>query len=222
MANTLLPWHTIIKIDNNSIEQWFVSNDSGELFPFDKKIHKSSDCVFIRSYDYFSYKCGGTTLTSETYLVNDTIHRDEGPAYITYDYDGILSESYFNNGKLHRDNGPAFIMYNNTIKNGKLSDKFVQEERWYEHDKLHREDGPAMTMFSNDGDILYERWCQNNKRHRIDGPAEIKYSAMKDPNTLSNYIVTVHWVYNDTLIVDPPKHWPLNGQEQIEFKLQHG
>jgi len=46
---------------------------------------------------------------------NDTgkLHREDGPAWIYYDSDGlILRENFFINGEPHREDGPSDIWYN--------------------------------------------------------------------------------------------------------------
>ena len=48
------------------------------------------------------------------YYQNGKLHREEGPAAITFNYTGsVRFEEYFQNGELHRDpnKGPAFIEY---------------------------------------------------------------------------------------------------------------
>lgn len=58
-------------------------------------------------------------LISESYYINNKLHREGGPAVINYDEDGnLLSEYYYINDELHRSWRPAVIKYypNGAIK----------------------------------------------------------------------------------------------------------
>jgi antitoxin component YwqK of YwqJK toxin-antitoxin module len=45
-------------------------------------------------------------------LLDDKLHRDDGPAYIEYYENGnIRGKTYFLNGNYHRPDGPAIISY---------------------------------------------------------------------------------------------------------------
>ena len=81
------------------------------------------------------------------YFMNDILHRENGPAVITDEY-----EEWWCNGRVHREDGPAIV-----YKNG--------GEEWYKYGLLHREDGPAIIKQD------YEEWRLNGFLHREDGPA---------------------------------------------------
>lgn len=97
-------------------------------------------------------------------------HRDDGPAYISYNEDGSVStESYYQNNKEHRDGAPAVTYYS---PDGKPSTEF-----WYQSGALHREGGPAQIHYNEDGTSYSEKWYLNGALHRLDGPADYIYNG---------------------------------------------
>ena len=70
--------------------------------------------ILIKNGKYIEYYNNGINIYSESYYVNNQLHRDgnEGPAYIYYFHNGnIFSKSYYQHNKLHRCDGPAEIYY---------------------------------------------------------------------------------------------------------------
>lgn len=52
-------------------------------------------------------------IKSITYLYDNKLHREDGPAIIEYYENGnVQREQYYINGTKHRTNGPAYIKYN--------------------------------------------------------------------------------------------------------------
>ena len=102
----------------------------------------------------------------EKWVLNNKIHREDGPAVIRYNDEKVIEEQWRVEGRLHRKNSPAIIRY---------KDGVVTEEQWWVNDKSHRKDAPAIIRY-NDGVVVYEEWFTNNIRHREDGPAIIRYS----------------------------------------------
>jgi|15BtaG_2_1085339.scaffolds.fasta_scaffold28176_1 hypothetical protein len=46
------------------------------------------------------------------YFMNDVLHREDEPAYMSFNRDGSkYYEEYYKNGSAHREDGPACIMY---------------------------------------------------------------------------------------------------------------
>ncbi len=71
---------------------------------------------------------------SESYYLNDKLHRIDGPAAIFYYDDYKLQYQYYClNGKLHRTDGPAEIFY---CKNGQIQ----CENYWVEGNKYSKND----------------------------------------------------------------------------------
>jgi antitoxin component YwqK of YwqJK toxin-antitoxin module len=63
----------------------------------------------------------------ERWVVNDELHRLDGPAFIWYNEDGsIKNEHWYVNGKNHRIDGPANITYN--------KDGSIEQEQWWVND----------------------------------------------------------------------------------------
>ncbi len=83
------------------------------------------------------------------------LHRENGPAEITF-INGVIDEVYWNKyGKMHRDNGPAKIWFH--------KDKLWLLE-WHNNGKLHRIEKPAWVRF--DKDIIVDRhWFLYGKQH---------------------------------------------------------
>ena len=128
---------------------------------------------------------------------NDKLHRDDGPASISYfdnTRNNISNEAYYQNGLMHRDNGPASITYlkdGSVIKSwytkGKLTQNnlpnFVRTnsngtEHWSfstQNGVSHREGGPAAKLA--DGTL---EWRVRGMLHNPDGPAVIHPSGVKD------------------------------------------
>jgi antitoxin component YwqK of YwqJK toxin-antitoxin module len=108
------------------------------------------------------------TIARESWYLNGNLHREDGPARISYRHDGtVYSERWYLNDNLHRVDGPAHIVYQ--------PDGTIERERWYLSDELHRVDGPAWIEYRPDGTIQYEEWYLNGNWHREDGPAKIDY-----------------------------------------------
>ena len=134
----------------------------------------------IRSVGYYNYK--------------NELHREDGPAYIIYDfitkYKSIFCEKYYINGKIHRENGPAFITYyaNGDIKN----------ETHYINGECHKEDGPAVIKYNTKGDIECQEYRLNNECHREDGPAIIN-KGNKYYSINGNFMTSTYYKYRDEL-----------------------
>ena len=95
-----------------------------------------------------------------------TLHREGGPARITYYENGsIESERYFCDGKLHRTDGPAIIQ--------RYESGSIAYERYCINGMCHRQDGPAYIDYYEDGTIKGELYHISHKLHRLDGPAII-------------------------------------------------
>lgn len=99
-------------------------------------------------------------------------HRDDGPAYIIYDFDGeIESRTWFQKGLIHRDGGPAYIRYSN----GR-----VVTEIWCQYGKEHRfVDEPSLIEYDNYGNVEKEEWMVYGKTHRNGAPAKQIYEEGK-------------------------------------------
>jgi len=77
---------------------------------------------------------------SQEWRVNGKLHRVDGPAYISGDY-----QIWYLNGELHRTDGPAV-----TVSNRHL---------WWLNGGLHRTDGPAII----DGDC--QEWYLHGEKY---------------------------------------------------------
>ena len=113
----------------------------------------------------FKYKVYTTVGIIETDDWNDiskyVLHREDGPAVITYRADGsIWGEEWYINGVRHREDGPALIWYYN--------DGSIWQEEWRINGVVHREDGPAFIRYHNDRSIWYEAWWWCGMYHRHD------------------------------------------------------
>jgi len=67
-----------------------------------------------------------------------TYHREDGPAFIEYDYNGnIRYEEYRINGEKHRLNGPAGIYYN--ASGTLINEVYYINNIWYTKENYHKE-----------------------------------------------------------------------------------
>ena len=125
------------------------------------------------------------------YELDGKLHREDGPAYLSYELyehsaDSITKASQLNeknsylrevryckNGELHRDDGPAKIFYDYDTG---LEPVF---EGYYKNGLSHRTDGPAFIRYyfnmNDEKKVDSEDYYLNGLPHRVDGPAEIKY-----------------------------------------------
>ena len=68
-------------------------------------------------------------LQSETWRLNDKLHRTDGPARIYYRPDGTVDyEQWWLHSQLHRADGPAYTIY--------WADGTVRYETWWMHGQL--------------------------------------------------------------------------------------
>ena len=104
----------------------------------------------------------------ERWYSNDVLHREDGPAFITYDKDGTKKrEKWYKDDKIHREDGPAWIEY--------YENENKKEERWFKDDKMHKEDGPAWIDYYENGNKKKEWWFKDDMMHRENEPAKITY-----------------------------------------------
>jgi len=82
------------------------------------------------------------------------LHREDGPAFIRYDYNGSIEYvEYYINGKRHRLDGPAYIEYD---CNGN-----VDVASYWINGKRHRLDGPAYVEYDDNGNVVNELYWIN-------------------------------------------------------------
>lgn len=93
--------------------------------------------------------CTINTCGTREWLLNDQIHRVDGPAI---EYQNGTKEWWLN-GRRHRVDSPA-IEYTNG------------SNEWWVNGQLHRTDGPAIEWIG-----IIKSWYLNGRHHRIDGPA---------------------------------------------------
>lgn len=127
----------------------------------------------------------------------ETRHRENGPAYQSYDENGnLLKEIYSKNGKIHREDGPAIIVYENNHKKidiycendlpknrGDLPNYIEYNEngtivikQWQDENKnRHRENNPAREIFYETGELKAIAYFKHEKLHRLDGPAIVNF-----------------------------------------------
>lgn len=90
----------------------------------------------------------------ELWEVNGDLHREDGPAWISYQNGKIIEKGWWFKGKSHRENGPAIIKYRDGVITG---------EQWYFNGGRHRGNGPAWIAYE-DGKIVERQWWLNGKQ----------------------------------------------------------
>ena len=136
-----------------------------------------------------------TKIKFEKWLLDNNLHRIDGPAEIRYYKNGnIYYEIYYVEGeKCRLDDGPIEIYY---FENGEChfenyysqnvfvnilyyDNGMIQSVSYFKiknkTKKYHSEDGPALILYSRDGNIIYECYYTNGAIHREDGPCIIEY-----------------------------------------------
>lgn len=149
-----------IIINENRVVSYF--------YCLDKLIfHKDDGPAIVHVLDHYRY---------EYYYQNGIPHRIDGPQEIQYRDNDICMFCYKVNNNLHREDGPAYCIYHYEGKNKR---KTKQVEQYYYNSLLHRLDGPAHIHYNKIGEIETERWYKDNLLHRLDGPAYITYKDEK-------------------------------------------
>lgn len=112
---------------------------------------------------------------------DNKIHRDNGPAFIAYDYQGnVIEEWWYKYGLIHRDNDePAFIEYQNNT---------VASKHWYINGITYREnDKPSCISYFTENNLTEnnvssdyvssESWTnKEGKSYRDNEPSYIIYN----------------------------------------------
>lgn len=87
---------------------------------------------------------------SESWILNDLYHREDGPAYSLYHFNGLIDEEkWYIRGMHHREDGPAWIERD--------EDGSLRAEYWYIDGVEFRLYGPSGRAWEN-GVKVYERW----------------------------------------------------------------
>jgi hypothetical protein len=106
------------------------------------------------------------------YIINGSLHRDDGPAYIDKSKEGnVTYMAWYMNGNPHRTDGPSSIDYYSDMVD------VICFVHYKQNGVLHRVDGPALIVYERDGITKKEeKWYFEGKLHRVDGPAHTKWS----------------------------------------------
>lgn len=105
------------------------------------------------------------TLWREEWMLNGKLHREDGPAIISYYTDGgIKEQQWWINDEQHREDGPAVITY---YPNGN-----VNSESWWKENLRHRIDGPAFISYYKDGSTQFTSWYYYGERINSRNPEQ--------------------------------------------------
>ncbi|WP_274630779.1 hypothetical protein [Arvimicrobium flavum] len=128
---------------------------------------KSPADIFLRKV-HSKNTDAATGVTREIWTQAGQYHREDGPAYIEHDRNGVvLYESWYRHGDRHREGAPAFLLRDATTG-------VVTTEGWYANGVLHRTDGgPAAIVRDPNGTTTYQAWAEAGQFHRKDAPAKI-------------------------------------------------
>ena len=106
------------------------------------------------------------------WILNDQLHRSDGPAYIEWFADGEQKiVEWWQSGALSRAGGPAAVEYHSA--DGESADS-VANEQWWVEGRLHRLDGPAFEMTHANGQVVEQQWWQDGLRVEGDAGAAVK------------------------------------------------
>lgn len=94
---------------------------------------------------------GTDTPQFQSWMINGTPHRENGPTFMMYNQDGTPRyEEWHRDGLIHRVDGPADIIYH--------PDGRKRSEKWYLDGLQHRESGPSTTIWNENGKVVEQRW----------------------------------------------------------------
>jgi hypothetical protein len=122
-------------VDGDYLVETYTEVTSGvlmhEIWTKDNTTHHDTQPATISR----DWKTGA--LISKGWYRKGFLHRDDGPAEITYGAgEKVLNEHWHLNGTLHREGGPAIIERDPETGN-------VTTEKWYRHGQPHRTGAPA-------------------------------------------------------------------------------
>jgi len=128
------------------------------------------------------------------YLLNEKVHRKNGPAFVREIYDAAQdrwitrNEIWCEFGEIHHVGAPAIIFYfsNGQPKHQKwyVEGALVYEITRYEtgakrsetyHMRKSSDKEPTRTLYRPTGELFAQQWLKNGKLHRPSGFAHIQY-----------------------------------------------
>lgn len=151
----------------------FTSMTNNNGFAFSRVTGDNASCliVWVKDGKYHnesgpaSENFAGTFKTSESWYINQILHRVGGPASTAWSptTQNKTSETWSENGQRHRIDGPAYQTW--------TASGVRTRSEWDNRGQHHRLDGPAIEVWNTSGTKTTEEWKQNHKHHRTDGPA---------------------------------------------------
>ena len=150
-------------------------------------------------------------LRGEEWVLNNELHRIDGPAYTSWHEDGTLKEiQWFRHNKLHRENAPAAQQWN---KRG-----ILRCSVWYYNGEFHRENAPAINIWHKDGTQKMISWSINGKLHREGAAA---FQSWHKNGQLQAEIYKINGLHHR---VDGAVYclWNENGIKLKEYWFMHG
>lgn len=133
------------------------------------KYQKSAENFYFELIDgEVVYEFSDRFITGEliTDLNGYILHRDDGPAFVSYFPDGkINTKIYCKNGYVHRKGDPAEISF--------FLDEAIKRMVYYYKGRIHNKKDWAEKECTNDGDIITLSYYQYGLEHNELGPAMI-------------------------------------------------
>lgn len=91
------------------------------------------------------------TKTTDMYLADNLLHRENGPAWVVYENNVKREEIYYIHGMIHRMCLPAIITYHN--------DGTINSQEWFMYGKRSRfNDEPTVTYQYANGTFKEKNW----------------------------------------------------------------
>ena len=111
-------------------------NETPALYIEDSNACRVKVCCWnnCKTHEYIDLTAG-----SQVWCQDGYIHRDNGPAIVTWNNQVGLEEEYWHNGLRHRDGLPAIV--------------YPGGSTWFEHGLLHRSDGPAVDVSADNVNV---------------------------------------------------------------------
>lgn len=157
-------------------------------------------------------------LGSQTFKLNDRLHRPDGPAWIGTNGD----QAWWLYGERHRTDGPAVVgtdghqqWWQNGLWHRSDGPAIIckhEGEQWWLNGVRHRSDGPAIIGIGKHAD---EQWWLNGVRHRTHGP------ALTDANGRQTWWIQGKEITNQVNLWMQQQQvtWPWDAETQAEFVL---
>lgn len=205
-----------------------------EIWLTDEKLNRVSEDGKVILPAAIHYYQNENKASESYYKNGSLYRDDDLPSIVEYYYNGngkIETETWYDDGYIHRENGPAIISYfKNENKENKNNNK--KSEKWYKKGKNYREPKieptgeivylPSIIHYYKNGNKEEDVWTdEHGNTHRVNGPAIITYFEDDNKENKNDNKHSEVWVY-EGVTQNHNKNFPTfieyhkNGQKKRE------